>query len=88
MMARQRTPRTERIAFQIWWLIEDTAGECTLRDMAEFTETSMQTCSQICRYRGWGGRYRKMACSHARDNGPQMIEALDEELTSLFGMAA
>lgn len=87
-MAQGFTPRIERIAFQIWWLIEDTAGECTLRDMAKFTGASMETCSQICRYRGWSGRYRKMARSDAPDNGPQMIEALDEELANLFGMAA
>ncbi|WP_227512356.1 hypothetical protein [Tritonibacter mobilis] len=56
--------------------------------MAEFTETSMQTCSQICRYRGWAGSYRKMSQSHALDNGPLMIEALDSELSALFGEAA
>ncbi|WP_254868721.1 hypothetical protein [Phaeobacter sp. HF9A] len=65
-----------------------TAGECTLRDMAKFIGASMQTCSQVCRYRGGSGRYRKMARSDAPDNGPQMIEALDEELASMFGMAA
>ena len=87
-MAQGFSPRIERIAFQIWWLIEDSAGECTLRDMAKFTGASMQTCSQVCRYRGWSGRYRKMARSDAPDKGSQMIEALDEELATLFGMAA
>ena len=88
MMAQTTSPRIERIAYQIWWLIHDSAGECTLRDMAEFTETSMQTCSQICRYRGWAGSYRKMARSNALDNGPLVIEALDSELSALFGEAA
>jgi len=37
----------------------------------------MQTCSQICRYRGWAGSYRKMARSNALDN----------ELSSMFGEA-
>ncbi|MFY1706235.1 hypothetical protein [Tritonibacter scottomollicae] len=88
MMGQITSPRIERIAFQIWWLIEDRAGECTLADMATFTGASTQTCSQICRYRGWSGRYRKMARSHAVDNGPQLIDAIDDELSSLFGEAA
>ncbi|MDE4302867.1 hypothetical protein PXK30_05225 [Phaeobacter gallaeciensis] len=87
-MAQIPSPRIARIAYQIWWLIEDTAGECTLRDMATFTGASIHSCSQICRYRGWSGRYRKMACSHAVDNGPQMIGAFDAELSVLSGEAA
>ena len=87
-MAQSFSPRIERIAFQIWWLIHDSAGECTLRDMAKFTGASIQTCSQVCRYRGWSGRYRKMARSDAPDNGRRMIEALDDELANLFGLAA
>ena len=88
MRTQTTSPRIERIAYQFWWLIHDSAGECTLRDMAEFTEASMQTCSQVCRYRGWAGSYRKMARSNVLDNGPRMIEALDGELSSLFGDAA
>ncbi|WP_235858836.1 hypothetical protein [Tritonibacter mobilis] len=87
-MAQNSSPRIERIAYQIWWLIQDSAGECTLRDMVEFTGASLRTCSQICRYRGWTGSYRKMAQSHALDNGPLMIEALDNELSSMFEEAA
>ena len=87
-MALFNSPRIERIAYQIWWLIEDSAGECTLADMASFTGASRQACFQICRYRGWSGRYRKMARSHAVDNGPQLIAAIDDELSSLFGQAA
>ncbi len=82
------SPRIERIAYQIWWLIEDTAGECTLRDMAAFTETSMQCCSQVCRYRGWNGRYRKMTRSHAVNTGSHMTESIDDDLSALFGEAA
>lgn len=88
MMAQTTSPLIERIAYQIWWLIHDSAGECTLRDMAAFTEASTQTCSQICRYRGWAGAYRKMAHSHAVDNGPLMIATLDSELSALFREAA
>ena len=88
MMLQRSSPRIERIAYQIWWLIHDSAGECTLRDMAEFTGASMRTCSQVCRYRGWAGAYRKMAPRRAVDDGPQMIEALDSELSALFGEAA
>lgn len=88
MRTQTTSPRIERIAYQIWWLIEDSAGECTLAEMASFTGASRQTCSHICRYRGWSGRYRKMARSHAVDNGPPLIAAIDEELSSLFGEAA
>lgn len=88
MRTQTTSPRIERIAYQIWWLIEDSAGECTLADMASFTGASRQTCSHICRYRGWAGSYRKMARSNALDNGPLMIEALDNELSSMFGEAA
>ena len=88
MMAQNSSPRIERIAYQIWWLIQDSAGECTLRDMAEFTGASMRTCSQICRYRGWAGAYRKMVQRPAAESGPRMIEALDGELSALFGEAA
>ncbi|OIQ32319.1 MAG: hypothetical protein BM562_05475 [Alphaproteobacteria bacterium MedPE-SWcel] len=84
--------RIERIAYQIWWLINDSAGECTLADMAAFTGASIPSCSQICRYRGWTGRYRKMTRSAAIDTridtGPDMVEALDTELSRLFGEAA
>jgi hypothetical protein len=88
MMAQKSSPRIERIAYQIWWLIQDSAGECTLADMAEFTGASMRTCSQVCRYRGWAGSYRKMPPRSVVDDGPQMIEALDSELSALFGEAA
>ncbi|VCU59189.1 hypothetical protein EPIB1_2087 [Tritonibacter mobilis] len=88
MRTQTTSPRIERIAYQIWWLIQDSAGECTLQDMAEFTGASMRTCTQICRYRGWAGFYRKMAQSHATNNGPLMIVALDNELSSMFGEAA
>jgi len=88
MMAQITSPRIERIAYQIWWLIEDSAGECTLADMATFTGASVPSCSQICRYRGWTVRYRKMARSRATDHGLQLIDAIDDELSPLFGEAA
>lgn len=88
MRTQTTSPRIERIAYQIWWLIQDSAGECTLRDMAEFTGASIRTCSQVCRYRGWTGAYRKMVQAPAADSGPRMIEALDGELSALFREAA
>ena len=84
----QRSPRIERIAYQIWWLIQDSAGECTLQDMAEFTGTSFQCCLQVCRYRGWNGRYRKMSRSCSADARSDLAEPLDGALLRLFGEAA
>ncbi len=30
MRTQTTSPRIERIAYQFWWLIHDSAGECTL----------------------------------------------------------
>lgn len=66
--------RNLRIAYQIWWLINDTAGECTLRDMVDLTGASLCECQGICQHRGWGGQYRKLAreTSHC-DLGPEPL---------------
>lgn len=55
------TARIERIAYQIWWLTRETAGDCTLVDLAAFTGASPATCRNICMTRGWGHRYRRQA---------------------------
>lgn len=57
--ARQERFRVMRIAYQIHWLIAQTAGECTLLDMSEFTDASVDCCRAICRWRGWATKYRK-----------------------------
>ena len=53
------TKRRERIAYQCWWLIQSTAGECTLADMADFTGARKTECAQICARKGWATMYRK-----------------------------
>lgn len=53
--------RIERIAYQIWWLTRETAGDCSLADLADFTGASAETCRNICMHRGWGHRYRRQA---------------------------
>lgn len=53
------TPRQHRIAYQIKWLIDSTAGECTLHDMAELTGASWQACRRACGQKGWNGMYRR-----------------------------
>ena len=51
-------PKRERIAFQIWWLIQKTGGDCTVHDMAELTGASTRVCQNIAHVRGWSGLYR------------------------------
>ncbi|UWQ77373.1 hypothetical protein [Leisingera sp. M658] len=86
------TPRQERIAFQLWWFIRDTGGECTLMDMARFSGASWQTCRNITKAKGWSGMYRKVAQSHAGGRGMgqfsrsrNLILAADEALSELSG---
>lgn len=54
------TPRTMRIAYQIYWLLQRTGGDCTVHDMAEATGESWQRCVNVCRQRGW--RYTHISC--------------------------
>jgi hypothetical protein len=63
--ARRMTKRRERIAFQCWWLIQSTAGECTLADMAEFTGARKTECAQICARKGWATMYRKTSTDYS-----------------------
>ncbi|PWE26701.1 hypothetical protein C4N9_20795 [Pararhodobacter marinus] len=55
-----RSIKAERIAYQIWALIQRTGGDCTLHDMAEATGESWQTCRAISGSRGWTTHYRKI----------------------------
>lgn len=43
----------ERAAYQIWWLIKETGGDCTVYQMAEITGLSPNSCAKIVRARGW-----------------------------------
>jgi len=57
-----RTIRGERIAYQIWGLIQRTGGDCTVKDMAEVTGESWHTCRTVCKNRGWTGLFRTETC--------------------------
>jgi hypothetical protein len=83
-----KSPRIERIAYQIHWLIQETGGDCTLEDMAELTGESMQRCAGVARSRGWGTDYRRTSASRESWFGTvDMRVRTDRDLTALEAMA-
>lgn len=47
-----------RAAYQIWWLIKETGGDCTVQQMAELTGLNPNSCAKIARARGWSNQIR------------------------------
>lgn len=79
--------KVERIAYQIWWMTEQTGGDCTLDDLAKFTGASRATCRNIAGKKGWGNRYRRTARADASAAGSNLIREADDRLGSLAGGA-
>lgn len=75
-------PRTERIAFQIWALIQRTGGDCTTRDMAEVTGASQQQCQNIALARGWP--FRRLTAPDTFISGATYIYAAAEAEAHAF----
>ena len=78
-------PVTARIAYQIWWMIQETSGECNLADMAEFTGASRESCRSIAAAKGWTNRYRRSARGGATSAGSNLILEADERLGASSG---
>lgn len=78
-------PRIERIAFQMWWKMGQTAGECTLQDLSDLTGASPETCRNIAGRRGWSGHYRRTARGDASAAGSNLIAEADGLLDALDG---
>jgi hypothetical protein len=75
-----------RVRYQIWWLIQSSAGECTLDEMAKLTGESVETCRNICRWRGWTGQYRRTAQAYADRMADQgYIAELTAEVSRFVG---
>lgn len=84
----KRTARTNRIAYQIWALIERTGGDCTVFDMAEATGESWQVCVNVCRRRGWSTRYRNTAPGYRCDqSGKTATTQFDDALSDMERLA-
>jgi hypothetical protein len=64
-MSSRLSVTDQRVRYQIWCIIQLSAGECTLDEMAELTGESVETCRNICRWRGWTGQYRRTAQAYA-----------------------
>jgi hypothetical protein len=77
--------RNSRIAYQIHWLIQTTAGDCTLADMSELTGETVETCRNIAGWRGWNSQYRKTAKSNSasRCRAGDFVSPVDDSLTAL-----
>lgn len=89
MKGRQiKSPRIERIAYQIHWLINQTGGDCTLDDMAELTGESWQRCQGVARSRGWATDYRRTSASRESRFGTiDMRVRTDRDLLALEAVA-
>ncbi|MFV1527580.1 hypothetical protein [Phaeobacter sp. JH209A] len=77
--------RIERIAYQIYWLIHTTGGDCTLSDLASFTGASQATCRNIAAWRGWATLYRRTARSHSasRRRPGDLLTPVDDQVEAL-----
>ncbi|MDK3016525.1 hypothetical protein [Pseudodonghicola flavimaris] len=83
-----KNPRTERIAYQIHWLIKDTGGDCTLEDMAELSGESWQRCRAVAARRGLAGMYRTTSARADGDfRSADLRVRMDRELTELEAAA-
>lgn len=58
-------PETARIEYQIWWLIRETGGDCSLWELAQFTGASCSRVASIARAKGWADRYKGSRTSQA-----------------------
>lgn len=83
-----KNPRTERIAYQIHWLIKETGGDCTLEDMAELSGESWQRCRAVAADRGWSGLYRTTSAPRDSEfSSADLRVRMDRDLTDLEAAA-
>lgn len=87
-MLQRSSPRIERIAYQIWWLIQTAPENAPCGIWQNLPRPRCRPALRSAAIAAGPGPDRKMARSNALDNGPLMIEALDSELSALFGEAA
>lgn len=83
-----RNVRAERVAYQIWGLLQRTGGDCTLEDMAQVTGESWQRCRAVCEAHGWGGLYRITSEErHSAWGTADLRLMMDRALSDLEGVA-
>lgn len=63
------SPRSERIAYQVYWTAKPMGWSITLQDLAEEIGESFEAVRMVCNFKGWTPRLRVNATEWKR--GPK-----------------